>query len=197
MKTVLFCISLLSVTSSFAQNMEVGVSGGGMFNKVLARGDYGTNEDQYFLTSVHAAYSSRHWQYRLAIGFGTHSKYSEEPMMGGLIERFNTKYTRVPVHFSVNRKVRLNRFELHSGFIAGVIFANNTRRYASEYNNSQDGSTHDFHWYSVGLNAGGTYFITKHIGMNLNAAVLYNNYDQILDGFTSFPVTVGVVYAFK
>jgi hypothetical protein len=192
MKSVLFCISLLSVTSLFAQKVEVGLSGGAMFKMTLDNRNYDHSDDRYLLNALHAAYNSHYWQYRIAIGYGRHTESTIEPIMGGINPIITiTKYTRVPVLASVNRKIRTHHFELYGGFCAGITFAHEARRYVNEYNNNSEyGSPGDFSWFSAGLNAGGTYFISKHFGLNMNAAALYN-------GAIYFPLTSGVVYAFK
>lgn len=110
-----------------------------------------------------------------------------------------------PVQLFLNRKVSLNRYELTGGITGGYIFIPDLKsgNYVPD-----DGSKHGltirdpfnkngYSGYCAGMQAGCTYSISKHVGINANISATYQRLHQGVQSqsyFFSYPVTAGIVY---
>lgn len=198
MKNIIICILFLSVLSSdsSAQKFEIGVSTGVSFSNKIS---YNKNDPASVhgwgrlnapVVSIKGLRSMRLWQYGVSVdylpysvpyrGLPQMSYYPEQPVVIG-------RSYCVPFRVFFDRKFTISHFESYAGLSLGYVFWKNFEA---------DDLTNTF-TYTAGSHAGTTYYVTRRLGINAEAAVDYisqsrpfaYNFDLI-----SIPVTLGIRY---
>jgi hypothetical protein len=224
MKALFFSLAaFFAVTPAFAQKFEFGLNGGIGFNTAPKIGNafpayISENEkpsSQSFTASAKGCYNYYKWQFgiesdvvNLSYSYTEHARHVYYPSYfkgykgndiyypGGTTE-VNLAAPAIPVKFFVNRVIKLNKFQLYYGISAGCVFVTNSKivvplvgnYYPASANVSGRGS-------SVGVRTGGTYFISKHVGINaeLAADYMYLNIANVKYKLYSTPATFGIRY---
>jgi len=218
-----FILSLAAVfifCSSYAQHFEVGVNGGVAFNQPMQYSKYVTPWEGKHLKyskdeSIRLVYSSKKWQYGLSVdemkaSYRIGYIYGDLYLAAGATQLppstitylIGSEYKYYPVKLFVNRKVVIGKFELYGGLSCGYVFFPSLKKEQglippsfSDRAGARNPFNKDGFWgLSAGAQVGGTYFITKHIGVNIEAAADYINFrtGDYTSHLLTVPVTAGV-----
>lgn len=213
MKPILFtAIAVLAFNTTFAQKWELGLNGGIVWNTLpsyIEKTEYTAPSKLSLMGNVKLMRNFKKWQVGLSVSAmqltyinkmqfwleDMSTPFSEEPF-GDKVVMANPA---VPVTLFVNRKVDFKRVELYGGLSAGYVYLSQRIKYFTgatfqTYHNTGSG-------YTIGAQLGGTYYITRHIGLNgeLSAAYLQlcmkNDYIGTYHVW-AFPATLGIRYRF-
>jgi hypothetical protein len=207
-KLIVLGVVLLGSVSLFAQKFEVGVNSGVSYsslvnasNPYLVKG--WSSEMNRSMWSVKTALVTDKWMYGIAFDYGSYSVKVDQPFIGMFssfynayvpVENYKEKYIATSYHTDgkifVNRKLSIKRFELYSGMSAGMILLHSIQSgnlYVRNFDN---------YGYTTGLQFGGTYFVTKHLGANLELAGNYLHFDRDHNSMNiiNVPASLGVRY---
>lgn len=213
MKPILFAIAaLITFNTTYAQKWELGLNGGITWNTLpsfVEKTEYTGHSGLSLMGGVKVMRNSPKWQVGLSISamqltYINKMQFWLEDMSNPFTEEsFGDKVVvanpAIPITLLVNRIVKINKLEMYGGLSAGYVYLSQRYKYFNgagfrTYHNTGSG-------YTIGAQLGGTYYITRHIGLNgeLNAAYmqlsLKNDY---IDTFHlwAFPATLGIRYRF-
>jgi hypothetical protein len=216
-----FLIFLLLVSANaFAQKWELGLDGGITVNSVpsFAYGrDYIHPSKLSLNYDIKLVRNFKKWQLGISAQAMQLSCINTQQIFwlqeGDVASPFSTSTKgnkmilanpAVPLCFFVNRKVLFRREELFGGISAGYAFLYQKYKYSTgiianaPFENRGDG-------YTVGLHIGGTYHISKHIGLNgeIDADYIYLNWNKWpAEGSAqqyylfTYSATLGIRYSF-
>jgi hypothetical protein len=191
MKPILLsAFALLLVQTASAQKIEFGANGGISYNtapQVYTQGaEAYVNRKASELTlagSIEAKYIRHAWEYGVKVEYRELS-YQEQPLfwllnqylpMGiGPVDYNKADIAKpaIPVKLFVNRRVNFHRLETYGGLSGGFVFVTNSHdpNFSTGYEKRINGAG-----YCLGLQIGGTYFVSKHIGVNAEISADYMN----------------------
>lgn len=225
MRNVLLIFGLLVATSLSAQRFELGINGGVGFNgktKSLTSGTHISTNNKPLNTSdvysLKGMYSYKNWQFGVSFDhrratykieqrtvfisyfFPTGIQSYSEPIY---VHRSRPYY---PVKFFANRKVKLNHFELYGGLSAGFVILAGVKPDPTISDLTMDMETRqrtaDYHInhgisFTAGAQMGCTYFVSRHIGLNVEVNADYVQFRQgshMRSQMVSVPIMLGLRY---
>jgi len=207
MKSILFCIGMMSTASLFAQKVEIGLNGGIGFNtnpNITADGHYsfpdGKSSRISPVAAVKAMLNRNKWQYGIQVDYRKLS-YQALPLFafGGVSEPAHTatvyiSKAAIPFKAFINRKITYGRLETYAGISAGCWLATkceDPEALLPDYFDHVNGNG-----FSVGLQGGGTYYITKRMGVNaeVNGDLLWLTVGAASYRLIDFLVILGIRY---
>ena len=207
MKPILISVFALLVASSLqAQKFQVGLNGGAVFStSSLVSPQYHSDQHIFTAGTVSAQFDARHWQYGFSVGYraGSFSTAYDEYIWCGypssppnpLSFKVHGSFREIPFRLFADRKITFKRMEMYIGSFLGYTFSTD-KYFISESLRDYQTAYHN-HWLVGGIQVGGTYFITKQLGINAGIATEYNvllsnlNYDRHF-----YPITLGLRYKF-
>jgi hypothetical protein len=211
MKKTIFLIAAITATSTlFAQKFELGLNAGadyfrqlytfpGMeeYHNTTVKMDGGIRP----VVSVNALYNVQHWQIGIT-GSCLNLKFKDSYFVPfgifGYYLNVNATETLAPVQLRLQRKFTFGKIEAYGGISGGYVLkvANNDPK-----PDSISGSISHQYGMTAGAQFGATYYVTRKLGVNLEAAGNYtgvalsvNKAYQTNTGLFSFPLTVGIHY---
>lgn len=216
---ILTAIACITISAAYAQKWELGTDGGVVFNSVPSY----TNATSLIRPSklsligdVKLIRNFKKWQLGIEgsalrltyINNGFYWPLTNEYIPGPLTTNSDYKTIilanpAVPVTIFANKIfINKNRLQVYAGLSVGYTYLSQTFSYPSNFylvhiHNEGDGYTFGFHM-------GGTYYLTKHIGLNgeIDADYIHLHYSN-WNGFNSnvhsyhvfaFPATLGIRY---
>ena len=200
-------LSALAATAS-AQNFEFGLNGG-LANYTVHNVYEGSSYQDFnhfqssivsTVMSLQAMYLFKNYQVGIAIESNTLSYKSivrpDIPIGFELFPVFQYTDHQTPVKLFINRVFKFKKLEAYGGLSAEYIFTKNQSKIIAPPSPANEQTTQNTTRLAGALQAGATYFITKHIGINAEVAGEYNNFPAgTLDkNIFSVPVTLGVRY---
>ncbi len=227
MRNVLLFFGLLVSSSLSAQRFELGINGGVGFNgrlNNLSKESYITHAgsalnyaDAYSLKGM---YLYKNWQFGISIDHRRATYRIEQKVVfysqyhpGGplIIDNRIPLYAHhsksyYPIKFLANRKVKLNHFELYGGLSAGYVILSDikinpsisdltvdmeTKQRSADYRINHGIS------FTAGAQVGFTYFVGKHIGLNMEVNADYVQFRQGPHSYSEMacvPILIGLRY---
>ena len=206
----LFITALLITVSASAQKFEIGINGGLAFNSLLRGAPQPSNTGNTPATapaiSIKGSYLHKKWQYGLSVDYRHAYLQEAVPVMevtwgtngtfapgSGFILMHQT-FECIPVTAFVNRRFTYRRIEWYTGLSAGYTLIHPGSKL---FGSDEQHTDIDHHGYTAALQGGATFFITKHIGINAEAAASYLYMTSGQAGAThmlAIPTTVGLRY---
>lgn len=213
MRNIILIMFVFVTTSLFAQKFEIGVNGGIGYNTTPAISETYTSVNSSAQAPpasvagmLKLAYNYKKWQFGIEAGYInlTYKFWGKQYYIinSQIVELYNQpeKGTlgnpAIPVKLFTDRKIVFKHSEIYGGISAGYVLLTNGFIPPAEFNQvvpSKHGNG-----FTAGIQAGATYFVTKHIGIN---AEFQGNYMALsLDGtkynLFEFPETLGIRYGF-
>jgi len=204
----LFLFAFSGTIAAFGQNFQIGLNGGIGYNTapgIISESSIAPvsqkHSDVSSLAAIKAMLDHNKWQYgiqaaNMQLSYKAHENGVFMPGTGYPISTTSVFISKeaIPVKLFVNRKIAFQHLETYAGISAGYVLAKDCQdpaALAEEYYNHVNGNG-----FSAGLQIGGTYFITKRIGVN---AEIGGDYMAITIGAATyklyeFPATVGIRY---
>ncbi len=201
MRFTLLSILLLAATGINAQNFEVGVNAGmAVEYHNLGKNEANTNYSAY---AIDAIYTRKAWQYGIDLGYRTHvfsgvSTFLDMPIDNGgsvFVTKvpFHMEDREIPLKIFMNRQKSLGKFIVYGGLSMGYCSFHD--KATLNWYGKDMSQYYDNNFALVGLQAGATWFATKHIGINAEVAGAYNfTFANVLRGDMSYPLTFGIRY---
>lgn len=218
-KFVLVVLALFTIANVYAQKFEAGLNGGRVYawtESPYVPGHYGQGRLSSVSMGLIRAYR------KFSLGFSVtwqHSRntYKEQYIfpandsfvggycvVGPMLDYTKVTVNVIPVSLQADKLFVVGRCEMYVGVVAGggIFFSKASHVYIpseEEYNNTT--RDNDFSYF-MGLHAGGTWFVTKRVGVNVD--VTGEKYDFIpppgsvgrLNTYYSL-VTAGIRYKLK
>jgi hypothetical protein len=192
---MLLCLLLLPLLS-VAQKYEIGLNGGVAPNSIFHVNTAYTEplKPNAALTNFSAKFAFNHkcWQLGLAIDYRklreNYIDWRLFPGPGWSDNNVSQTITKAPVILFANRKLTLGRIESYAGLSAGYVLGH--LDYFAPFDNSNGGG------YAIGAQAGASWFVTKHVGINAEVGVDYIHLinDVNVSYVFSYPLMIGVRY---
>ncbi len=217
----LIAIAFFVINTSFAQKWELGTDGGVVFNTIpsFTNATSLIRPSKLSLTGdVKLIRNFKKWQLGIEgsalrltyINNGVYLPLTNDNIPGPFSKNSDYKTIilanpAVPVTIFANKIfIHKNQLQMYAGLSAGYAYLSQTFSYPSNFyfvhvHNEGDGYTFGFH-------VGGTYYLTKHIGLNgeIDANYIHLHYSK-WNGFNenvhsyyvfAFPATLGIRYRF-
>lgn len=211
MKPILLFLFLSVATTGFAQKLELGISGGAVWNTTplindIHSNNYRSSGAQNNFGSLKLMYNFKKWQVGIAIsqtqlsyqlGYSVWMEQSGSNILN-YWQSYNVGKPLIPATVFVNRKYAFKKNEPYWGISAGYVYARTEENTLNPtYNEEHFFTSADRgNGFTTGLQIGNTYYFKKHIGIN---AELSANYISLRSGDVNyklfiFPLTFGIRY---
>jgi len=208
MKQLFFLLLTLLTINAHAQNFEVGFNGGTVYNPSLSNNAaiYGANKVTLSTYGISVIKNWKKWQYGLSFDYSSNNYKDKLLNSPGIIDY--GAYVTIPVYpiifydwfniqaqhetfkFIANRIMSVKNFEMYLGAFVGDVQSKYTARESESYEIVDKENL-----LTAGMQAGCTCYVTKHIGINAQAAGAYNfDIHDAVKGQVSYPLTFGIRY---
>ena len=202
---LLLCLLFVGISLS-AQNFQIGIDGGVVYNsKPAVVGDqYDNNQHRSATGALDLKFDRHKWQYGVNLGYrinsfsGSYYWWGDDfpgfPPPAPTLTTYKISQKEFPLKFCLDRKITFNHLETYIGPFLGFTFA--TSRFMVSAPNEAYPVQH-YNWLIGGVQVGGIYFLTKRLGINVDLNAEYNAHSgSNKDEYPkySFPATIGIRY---
>ena len=213
---LLFAIALITTTTLSAQNFQIGVYAGICSNTSpvitpIPTFEAVTGSRNSTAFSLKAMYSCHQWEYGISADY-RHLSYQSTAYVPaptpGMYQLDGPQNPRtqvtiagpaIPLRSFVNRVFKFGRFHPYVGVAAGYVFVTPVLKVGENAPaTSLVALSHKGDGVSAGVQLGGTYFITRHLGFNVDFNGDYTVLNIGVRNYRlfAFPATAGIRYKF-